>query len=90
MLAGWILAIFIGISFLFRGFSILFLGIEGKGQAGRGWNIFAGIVIIIGGMFILTVPASVIALAWVVGIWLIVMGIFEIISSFMVRKVATA
>jgi uncharacterized membrane protein HdeD (DUF308 family) len=90
VLAGWILAIFIGISFLFRGFSILFLGIEGKSQPGRGWNIFAGIVIIIGGMIILTAPATIIALAWVVGIWLIVMGIFEIISSFMVRKVATA
>ena len=90
ILAGWILAIFIGISFLFRGFSILFLGIDGKGPAGRGWNIFAGIVIIIGGMIILTAPATIIALAWVVGIWLIVMGIFEIISSFMVRKAATA
>ncbi|MFZ4487072.1 MAG: HdeD family acid-resistance protein [Candidatus Nanopelagicales bacterium] len=90
ILAGWILAIFIGISFLFRGFAILFLGIEGKGQAGRGWNIFAGIVIIIGGMIILTAPATIIALAWVVGIWLIVMGIFEIISSFMVRKAVTA
>ncbi|CAB4885653.1 unannotated protein [freshwater metagenome] len=88
ILAGWILAIFIGIAFLFRGFSVLFLGIEGKGQPGRGWNIFAGIVILIGGMFILTVPASVIALAWVVGIWLIVIGIFEVISSFMVRKAA--
>lgn len=90
ILAGWILAIFIGISFLFRGFSVLFMGIEGKGQPGRGWNIFAGIVIIIGGMIILTAPASIIALAWVVGIWLIVMGIFEIISSFMVRKAASA
>ena len=90
ILAGWILAIFIGISFLFRGFAILFLGIEGKGQAGRGWNIFAGIIIIIGGMIILTAPASIIALAWVVGIWLIVMGIFEIISSFMVRKAVSA
>ena len=90
ILAGWILAIFIGISFLFRRFSILFMGIEGTGQPGRGWNIFAGIVIIIGGMIILTAPASIIALAWVVGIWLIVMGIFEIISSFMVRKAASA
>lgn len=90
VLAGWILAIFIGISFLFRGFSVLFMGIEGKGQPGRGWNIFAGIVIIIGGMIILTAPASIIALAWVVGIWLIVMGIFEVISSFMVRKAVSA
>ena len=88
LLAGWILAIFIGIAFLFRGFSALFMGIEGKGQPGRGWNIFAGIIILIGGIIILTQPLSVIALAWVAGIWLIVMGIFEIISSFMVKRAA--
>lgn len=88
MLAGWILAIFIGVSFLFRGFSILFMGIEGKGQPGRGWNIFAGIIILIGGIIILTQPLSVVALAWVAGIWLIVMGVFEIISSFMVKRAA--
>jgi len=87
-LAGYILAIFIGVSFLLRGFTILFIGVDGKGQPGRGWNIFAGIVIIIGGMIILMTPASVIALTWVVGIWLIVMGVFEIISSFMVKKAA--
>jgi len=88
LLAGWILAIFIGIGFLFRGFSVLFLGIEAKGQPGRGWNIFAGIVLLIGGIIILTQPLTIIALAWVVGIWLIVLGIFEIISSFMVKRAA--
>jgi uncharacterized membrane protein HdeD (DUF308 family) len=87
-LAEYVLAIFIGVSFLFRGFTVLFIGVDGKGQPGRGWNIFAGIVIIIGGMIILTTPASVLALTWVVGIWLIVLGIFEIISSFMVKKAA--
>ncbi len=88
LLAGWILSIFIGISFLFRGFSVLFMGIEGKGQPGRGWNIFAGIVILIGGIIILTAPLSVVALAWVAGIWLMVMGIFEIIGSFSVKRAA--
>jgi len=87
-LADYILAIFIGVSFLFRGFTVLFIGVDGKGQPGRGWNIFAGIVIIIGGMIILSNPFSVLALTWVVGIWLIVLGIFEIISSFMVKKAA--
>ena len=86
--AAELLAIFIGIAFLFRGFALLFMGIEGKGQPGRGWNIFAGIVILIGGIIILTQPLSVVALAWVAGIWLIVMGIFEIISSFMVKRAA--
>ena len=87
-LAEYILAIFIGVSFLFRGFTVLFIGVDGKGQPGRGWNIFAGIVIIIGGMIILTNPISALALTWVVGIWLIVLGIFEVISAFMVKKAA--
>lgn len=86
LLAGWILAIFIGISFLFRGLSELMVGIESKGQAGRGWLIFSGIVVILGGIIVLIVPLTIVALAWVVGIWLIVLGIFEIISSFQVKK----
>ncbi len=86
LIAGWILAIFIGIGFLFRGFADLFMGIERKGQAGRGWQIFSGIVIIIGGFVVLVVPMTIVALAWVVGIWLIVIGIFELIGAFMVKK----
>ncbi len=88
LIAGWILAIFIGIGFLFRGFADLFMGIERKGQAGRGWLIFSGIVIIIGGFVVLVVPLTIVALAWVVGIWLIIIGVLEIIGAFMVKKAA--
>ncbi|MDO8732239.1 MAG: DUF308 domain-containing protein [Actinomycetota bacterium] len=88
LLAGWILAIFIGVGFLMRGFADLFMGIERKGQAGRGWQIFSGIVIIIGGFVVLTVPMTIVALAWVVGIWLIVIGLFEVLGAFMVKRAA--
>jgi len=86
VLAGWVLSIFIGVGFLMRGFSDLLAGLSAKGMPGRGWAIFAGIVILIGGIIILVAPLSVIALAWVVGIWLIVIGLFEIMGAFMVRK----
>jgi uncharacterized membrane protein HdeD (DUF308 family) len=89
VLAGWVFSIFIGIGFLMRGFADLFGGISAaKGTPGRGWAIFAGIVILIGGIVILVSPLSVLALTWVVGIWLIVIGLFEIVGSFMVRKAA--
>lgn len=82
-----ILAIFIGIAFLFRGFGGVFLGAEVKEN--RGWNIFGGIVTLIGGIVVLTWPGlSLVTLAWVVGIWLIVGGIFEIIGAFRLRSFA--
>lgn len=89
VLAGWVFSIFIGVGFLMRGFADLFSGFSAaKGTPGRGWAIFAGIIILIGGIVILVSPLSVLALTWVVGIWLIVIGIFEIIGSFMLRKAA--
>ena len=82
-----ILAIFIGIAFLFRGFGLLFESAEGGGS--RGWNIFGGIVMLIGGFVVLVWPGiSLVTLAWVAGIWLIVGGIFEIIASFKLRSLA--
>jgi len=84
--ADYILAIFIGVAFLFRGFGQLFVGIEQP--EGRGWNIFAGIVILIGGFIILANLWSAAVLIWVAGIWLLIIGIFEVISAFMVRSAA--
>ena len=84
-----ILAIFIGIAFLFRGFGSLFLAAERK--EGRGWNIFGGIIMLIGGLVVLVYPGiSLVTLAWVTGIWLIVSGIFEIIAAFRLRSVHKA
>jgi uncharacterized membrane protein HdeD (DUF308 family) len=83
--AEWILAIFIGISFLFQGFAALFNGVESP--VGRGWNIFGGIVLLIAGVIVLAVPyRSLFALALIVGIWLIIMGIFAVISSFSIKS----
>lgn len=83
--AAEILAIFVGIAFLFQGFGLLFFGAERK--EGRGWNIFGGIVLLLGGFAVLVWPAiTLIALTWVVGIWLIVAGIMEIFAAFGLRS----
>lgn len=80
-----LLGIFIGIAFLFRGFAGLFMAVDSK--EGRGWNIFFGIVMLIGGVVVLVQPSlSLATLAWVVGIWLVVIGIYEVIASLMIRN----
>ena len=82
-----ILSIFIGIAFLFRGFGSIFLGAEDKN--GRGWNLFGGIIMIIGGVIVLVWPGmSLEVLAIIVGIWLVIIGIFEIITSFSLKSAA--
>lgn len=85
----YILSLFIGIGFLFRGFASLFLGFESK--EGRGANIFFGILMIIGGVIVLVWPGiSLITLTWVVGIWLIIIGIYEVIAAFSVKRLSNA
>ena len=80
-----LLGIFVGIAFLFRGFASLFTGFDSK--EGRGWNIFFGIIMLVGGVVIMVQPAaSLEAIAWIVGIWLVLIGIYEIIASFVVRS----
>ena len=82
-----ILAILVGISFLFAGFEQLFSA--GESREGRGWRIFGGIVMLLGGFVVLLWPGiSLATLAWVLGIWLVIGGIFWIIAAFSLRSAA--
>ena len=46
---------------------------------------------IIGGVVVLVWPGiSLVTLTWVVGIWLIIIGIYEIIAAFSVKRMAGA
>ncbi len=83
----YILSLFIGISFLFRGIWQLIVGIQAKGQSGRGFVIVAGVLGLIAGVIVLAVPfESLEILALIAGLWLVVMGVLEIIYSFSIKK----
>ena len=61
--------------------------ISDPGAPSRGWQIFLGIVTLIAGVVVLAYPFSSLAtLTLVVGVWLIVIGVFEIVASFGIRK----
>ena len=82
-----LLAIWIGVGFIIRGGSALVTAIADKLIPGRGWAIFSGIVSAIAGIVVLAYPFdSIVTLALVVGVWLIVLGVTEVISGFAMRS----
>ncbi|MCG7580255.1 MULTISPECIES: HdeD family acid-resistance protein [Mycolicibacterium] len=82
-----LLAIWIGIGFIFRGVATLVSAISDPTLPGRGWEIFIGVISLIAGVIMLAVPFESLAiLTQVVGIWLIVLGAFEVVSAFGIRS----
>lgn len=82
-----LLAIWIAIGFIFRGVATTATALGEPGLPGRGWNIFFGLVSVLAGIIVLAYPFSSLAtLALVVGIWLIIIGVFEVIAAFSIRK----
>ncbi len=85
--AVYLLAIWIGVGFIFRGVATTISAVSDPHLPGRGWSIFVGVISLLAGMIMLGSPLStIVLLAEVVGVWLIVIGVFEIISSFGIRK----
>ncbi len=83
----WLLAIWVGIGFIFRGVAEAASAISDHDTPGRGWQIALGIITLIAGVIVLAYPiASLGTLTLVVGFWLIVVGVMEIIASFAIRK----
>lgn len=82
-----LLAIWIGIGFIFRGVATTVSAISDPMLPGRGWSIFVGVISLIAGIVVMASPfESIWILALVVGIWLVVIGACEIASSFAIRK----
>ncbi|ORA00413.1 HdeD family acid-resistance protein [Mycolicibacter arupensis] len=94
-LAVLLLAIWIAVGFIFRGVATTVAAISDPDLPGRGWQIFMGAVSLLAGLVTLASPfASLWVLALVVGSWLIVIGLVEIVTALKIRgashKVAAA
>lgn len=82
-----LLAIWIGVGFIFQGVALAATAIGYPELPGRGWNIFSGVMSIVAGVVVLGWPiGSIVVLALVVGAWLIVLGIVQILSALSIRK----
>ncbi|OBF88148.1 integral membrane protein [Mycolicibacterium flavescens] len=82
-----LLAIWIGIGFIFRGVATAVSAISDPTLPGRAWEIFVGVISLIAGVVMLALPFESLAILTVVaGISLVVIGIFEIVAAFGIRK----
>lgn len=84
------LAVLLGIFWIINGAMEIFTAAtEGKGLPGRGWTIAMGVLSVIAGIIVLSVPGiSLLTLAIVLGCWLLVFGIMEVVAAFQLRSVA--
>ena len=73
-----LLAIWIGFGWLLRGTSMIALGAANR----RGWLAFVGVLEVLGGIVLIVSPfRSIVVLTLVAGIWLIALGVGEVVQG---------
>jgi uncharacterized membrane protein HdeD (DUF308 family) len=84
------LAVLLGIFWIVNGTVEIFTAAaEDSGLPGLGWTIAMGVLSVIAGIIVLADPGiSLLTLAIVLGCWLLVFGIMEIIAAFQLRSAA--
>jgi uncharacterized membrane protein HdeD (DUF308 family) len=81
-----VIGLIIGITWIVQGLAALIGGISGGVREGRAWWIIFGVASIIAGIAVTVAPASSLTvLATLLGIWFMVMGVFEIIGGLLLR-----
>jgi uncharacterized membrane protein HdeD (DUF308 family) len=84
-----ILGVLLGIFWIINGFVELFVALGYRGMPGRGLTVLTAVLSLVAGAIALWDPAlSLIVLAWILGIWLIVLGVVYGAQALMVRGAA--
>ena len=82
-----LIGLLIGLTWIVQGVVALLAGILGTEGRSRAWPIIFGVISIIAGAVVVSVPLnSVHVIAVLVGIWFLVIGILEIISGLFLRS----
>jgi uncharacterized membrane protein HdeD (DUF308 family) len=83
------LALLWGIWALADGISSIAQAFTSEGKDGRGWLIFMGGIALLAGIYAVISPSNAaVVLTWLLGIWLIVRGLFEVFAAFSSSRVA--
>lgn len=81
-----LLALWIGIGWLIRGISQLLAAASDKSMPARGWQMFLGIVTVLGGIVLIDAPIESVTVLMVLGgCWLVAVGVVEIVLALRIR-----
>ncbi|WP_422746491.1 HdeD family acid-resistance protein [Mycobacterium sp. WMMD1722] len=81
-----LLAIWIGIGFIFRGVATAMSAFSDASLPGRIWEIVLGVISVIAGLIMFVAPLEgLVALTQVTGVILVVIGLFEVIAGIRIR-----
>ncbi|MER5466313.1 HdeD family acid-resistance protein [Streptomyces sp. NPDC002668] len=85
----FLLALWIGFGWLLRGIMLVAVAASTEGLPARGWQLFFGAITILAGIVLIVSPfGSLAALTLVAGLWLIILGVVEVVHAFRVRSLA--
>jgi len=85
--AVWMMAIWIGVGFIFQGVTATALAIDVPALPARGWYIFVGILTVIAGVVTLVWPiSSIVVLAITAEVWLVLIGITQVVWALSARR----
>ena len=81
------LIVFLGIFWVINGLIEIFAALSHRGMPDRGWSVLMGVLSAIAGIIVLAYPGlTLVGLAVILGIWLLVFGIMEIVAAFRLRR----
>jgi uncharacterized membrane protein HdeD (DUF308 family) len=83
------LIVLLGIFWVINGAIELFTALSHRGMPGRGWTAAMGVLSVLAGIVVLIYPGeSLLVLSIVLGIWLLVYGVMEMMAAFRLRGLA--
>jgi uncharacterized membrane protein HdeD (DUF308 family) len=81
------LGLLLGIFWLVDGIGLIVSAVEHRGMPGRGLILVSGVLGAIAGLMLLVWPAiSLLTLAWLAGLWLLVLGIMQVGMAVRLRR----
>lgn len=82
-----LIGLFIGFSWVIQGVAALVEAVASRGRrTSTGWSVLFGVISLIAGIVVISAPiTSVNALTVFMGIWLIIMGLMEMLGAFVIR-----